>query len=104
MRTKDLRWSHIHAVIAALEAGESTADARLSAMIGRRVWIAMRRRKMPLDLGSLLRKQDPDGVPAYLSLLDELVARNVTGRPVTTGMATVRCDEAYEAPGEDVFA
>lgn len=79
-KARDLRWSHLHAVIHALEQGASADAARRQAGIGSKLWQEIRAKRLSLDLKALLAEVDPDGQPAYLSLLDELIGGR-RGRP-----------------------
>lgn len=85
MKSSDLRWSHIHAAIAALGRGATGPEAATEAGIGPRVWRLLRGKRSGPQVLALLAKNDPDGVKAYLSELDELCAACITGRPVTSG-------------------
>lgn len=87
MKSSDLRWSHIHAAIAALERGMSGPEAANEAGIGPRVWRLLRGKRSGPQVLALLAKNDPDGKKAYLSELDELCAACITGRPRTQGTA-----------------
>lgn len=80
---KDLRWSHIHAAIAALERGATGPEAANEAGIGPRVWRLLRGKRSGPQVLALLAKNDPDGKKAYLSELDELCTACIKGRPVT---------------------
>lgn len=100
-KARDLRWSHIHAVIRALEQGASTDQARRQAGIGSKLWQEIRAKRLSLNLKALLTKTDPDGEPAYLSLLDELIdgrrgrpRRREDDRPAPS---------AWVSPAEDLF-
>jgi hypothetical protein len=86
MRNSDLRWSHIHAAIAALEQGATGPEAATEAGVGPRVWRLLRGKRSGPQVLALLTKNDPDGERAFLSQLDELCRGCLKGRPVTSGM------------------
>jgi hypothetical protein len=61
MRNSDLRWSHIHAAIAALEQGATGPEAATEAGIGPRVWRLLRGKRSGPQVLALLTKNDPVG-------------------------------------------
>lgn len=73
MLPKDLRWSHFHALAEAFDAGMTLEGALGAAGISHAVYAATRHKKGSLDVGWLLARFDPDGVPLDRARMDRLL-------------------------------
>lgn len=92
----DLRWSHMHAIWAALEYGMPGTEAATEAGISQALWARMRSKASPLDVVALLAANDPTGVAFDVRLIGEQLHAKWKGRP-----ATVASEEANRKRGKD---